>query len=330
MELKNPYETNYYKFYILIALAILIIAASAIPNLKLGIDLTGGTAMTTKVNDATSSNQLKNFILDKGISDVTVKLTENPLSGEKGVVIEYTGHRDILQARELISSDPEQARSLVSKFVPPGSANLTVNEYVETAELNFRESLKQDIANQVGVKPNQISVSSVGASIGSVFWETSQRALILAFVLISAIVFILFRQLVPSIAVIQAIFFNVIVALAGMTILGIPMTLPTIVALLMIIGYSIDSDIMLVDKIIRRSTGTTAERAFSALKTGLTMTGTTLTVLLVLLFFSNFSQMTTLFQITGVLFFGLLGDLPSTYMVNAVIVKWWQDKQESS
>ncbi|MCD4739584.1 hypothetical protein K8R43_00170 [archaeon] len=330
MQIPNPYNKPYYKFYILIALAIFILAALAIPNLKPGIDLTGGTAMMMSIPQEISTDQIKLLLSEKGIDDSNVKITANPLTGRQGLIIEFTGHRDLLEARAMIDQNPEQARALASQFIPKDPGNLTISQYVQLAEENFKLQLREEIAQKVGIVSNDISMSSVGASIGAMFWETSQRALIIAFILIAAIVFVLFRQLVPSIAVIQAILFDVVIALAGMTLIGIPITLPTIVALLMIIGYSVDSDIMLTDRIMRRKHGSTAERAYSAMKTGLTMTGTTLTVLLVLLVFSHFSQMVALFQITGVLFFGLLGDIPATYLVNVVVVKWWMDKQETS
>ena len=329
MELPNPYDTPYYKYYVIIALAIFFGAAFvAIQGLRPGIDLTGGTAMSAPLNKDISYDDVEAFMKEHGVLDVIVRITENPLTGKKGIIVEFSGNEDLLKAQELVDTDPEKAKDLVAKFTPNVTGNLTVAQIVQLAEEKFKNKLRQDFATFLGVDAKDISVTSIGSSIGKLFWESSERALIVAFILVAAIVFVLFREPVPSIAVIQAIIFDMVCALAGMSLLQIPVTLPTIAALLMILGYSIDSDIMVTDKIMRRRYGTTAERAFEAMKTGLTMTGTTLVVLGVLVFFSYFSQMTALFQISAVLFFGLLGDLPSTYLINVVIVKWWTDRKQ--
>lgn len=329
MELPNPYETPYYKYYIIIALAILFGAVFvALQGLRPGIDLTGGTAMSAPLNKSVSYEDVVAFMKSHGVTDVIVRITENPLAGTKGIIVEFTGNEELLKARRMLDTDPEGAKAIAKKFVPNVTGNVSAAQIVQLAEESFKDKLRQDFANFLGVKGSDISVVSIGSAIGKLFWESSERALIVAFILVAAIVFVLFREPVPSIAVIQAIIYDMICALAGMSLLHIPVTLPTIAALLMILGYSIDSDIMVTDKIMKRRYGTTAERAFEAMKTGLTMTGTTLVVLGVLVFFSYFSQMTALFQISAVLFFGLLGDLPSTYLINVVIVKWWTDRKQ--
>ncbi|MCD6414043.1 MAG: hypothetical protein J7L23_00250 [Candidatus Diapherotrites archaeon] len=329
MELPNPYETPYYKYYILIALVIFAaMAFLALQGTRPGIDLTGGTAMTAPLNKTITHDEVESFMHAQGVEDVIVRITEDPLTGKKGIIVEFTGNKDIIKAENLLKTDPGKAESIVSEFLPNTTSNLTAAEKVQLAAEHFKDNLRLEFAKFIDVDANDISVTSVGSSIGKMFWESSERALLLAFILVAAIVFVLFRQPVPSIAVIQAIIFDMVTALAGISILQIPVTLPTIAALLMILGYSIDSDIMVTDKIMKRSYGSTADRAFEAMKTGLTMTGTTLVVLGVLVFFSYFSQMTALFQISAVLFFGLLGDLPSTYLINVVIVKWWTDKKQ--
>jgi preprotein translocase subunit SecF len=328
MQFPNPYEKPYYKFYILIALAILLVTIYLGQNVRMGIDLTGGTAMTTTVNKTVSYNELKTFILDQGVEDANIKLTTNPITNMHGVIIEFTGHKDIIAARELVKSEPERAKAFVSKFIGNDTGNLTASQYVQLADENFKLQLKNDLAAKLGVNPVDISVSSVGASIGKMFWDASLRAIVIACILIAAIVVLLFRQPVPSIAVLQAMAFDISASLAGMAVFGIPLTLPTIAALLMVVGYSVDSDIMVADRILKRSEGTTAERAFSALKTGLTMTGTVLAVLFVLVVFSYYWQMVTMFQLTAVLLFSLIGDIVSTYGANVVIAKWWADRKQ--
>jgi preprotein translocase subunit SecF len=333
MKIPNPYEKPYYKFYILISVVVFIISLSLLPNLKMGIDLKGGTAFTATLEKDVTPDEVEAFLVERGVEGINEpKITENPLTGEKGVIVEFAGNTQLLEALDLANSDDsgdrQRAKELAEPFVSNETANLTSTQYVKLAVDNFNEDLKEDFAGLLGVGAEDVSVNSIGSSIGQMFWETSQRALIIAFVLVALVVFVLFRQPVPSIAVIHAALFDVTLAAAGMSLMNIPITLPTIVALLTILGYSVDSDILLADRIIRRKTGTTAERAFSAMKTGMTMTGTVVIVFTVLVVFSYINQMTTLFQISAVLWCGLWGDLFSTYCTNAVIIKWWVDKNE--
>jgi preprotein translocase subunit SecF len=152
--------------------------------------------------------------------------------------------------------------------------------------------------------------------------------LFIAFILVAAVVFILFREVVPSFAVLQAVVFDIIVALAGMSVFSIPLTLPTIAALLLMIGYSVDTDILVTERVLKRKEGGVRERAYGAFITGLTVTGTTLTVVTILALFSYFNQMTTIFQIASVLLFGLLGDLPATWFTNTVLITWWAEHKK--
>ena len=60
-----------------------------------------------------------------------------------------------------------------------------------------------------------------------------------------------------------------------MTIVGIELTLPTTAALLMLIGYSVDSDILLTMRVLKRQ-GKLDEKLAGAFHTGIIMTTTTL------------------------------------------------------
>ena len=141
-------------------------------------------------------------------------------------------------------------------------------------------------------------------------------------------IFFFFREFVPSIAVIMSAVLDISCALALMALFHIPLSLSSIPALLMLVGYSVDTDIMLTTRILKRKEGTAADRTVEAMKTGLTMTFTTLAALTVMIAVSFTSQMFVIFEIATVLLFGLLGDLPSTWLMNAPILLWYAEKKE--
>ena len=76
-------------------------------------------------------------------------------------------------------------------------------------------------------------------------------ALAFAFLFMSITVFIIFRNLVPSLAVIAAALCDIIIAVGGMSLFGIPLSVATVGALLMLIGYSVDTDILLTTRVLK-------------------------------------------------------------------------------
>ena len=112
-----------------------------------------------------------------------------------------------------------------------------------------------------------------------------------------------------------------------MAIFQIPLSLATIPALLMLIGYSVDTDIMLTTTVLKRREKELHERAGDALVTGLTMTTTTVAALFVMLILSYFGQIIIVFEIAAVLLFGLFADLISTWFMNAEILLWYAKRK---
>ncbi|MBU2519939.1 MAG: protein translocase subunit SecF [Nanoarchaeota archaeon] len=162
------------------------------------------------------------------------------------------------------------------------------------------------------------SVETMGPALGEAFWYQTQLAIILAFIMMGVIVFAIFRTLVPSAAVILAAMSDILVTLALMQVFGIELSLAGMAALLMLIGYSVDTDIMLTSKLLRTS-GDIVDKLKNAIKTGLTMTLTTIGVLVVLIIF-NISAVLT--EIAVVLFIGLVIDIINTWLQNSVLLRW--------
>jgi preprotein translocase subunit SecF len=130
---------------------------------------------------------------------------------------------------------------------------------------------------------------------------------------------------VPSLAVVLSAVSDIAITVAIMSVLGITLTLGTIAALLMVIGYSVDSDILLTTRLIKRR-GELNDKVRRAMKTGVTMTLTTLSAMIVLWVVS---QHPTLDSIAIVLIFALIIDLINTWMLNTGILMWYLGKKES-
>jgi len=149
------------------------------------------------------------------------------------------------------------------------------------------------------------------------FLQQLQTILIVAFILISIVVFVIFRTAVPSIAVVFGAANDIIIALGAMAIFKIPLGIASIGGLLMLLGYAIDTDVLNAIRIVKRHEGTPEDRAYSAMKTGLTMTTTAIVAFAVLFAISYVEYIPTFYEIAGVVLFGLLGDLVTTWLGNA-------------
>lgn len=171
------------------------------------------------------------------------------------------------------------------------------------------------------------SFRSVGPLLSQQALQQVYYALAFAFLFMSITVFIIFRNLVPSLAVIAAALSDIIIAVGGMSVFGIPLSVATVGALLMLIGYSVDTDILLTTRVLKRREGTINERALDAMKTGFTMAaaaiGSMLALYLVVKFFIPYAQV--LEEIAAVLIIGLVADVLATWLMNLGVLRWYME-----
>jgi preprotein translocase subunit SecF len=167
----------------------------------------------------------------------------------------------------------------------------------------------------------------VSPSLSEFFLQKTIQVVIVSFILTTVVVLAVFRSFVPSLAVIFGAFNDIVFALGAMALFGIPLTLASVGALLMLIGFSLDTDMLLTIRIMKRAEDTPRKRAFQAMKTGMFMTTTAIAAFALLFALSMVTQLPTYYQISAVVICGLIGDLIATWCTNAVIVLW--DKERS-
>ena len=169
------------------------------------------------------------------------------------------------------------------------------------------------------------STEQMGSSLGESFFKETLIALLLAFLFMGIVVFIYFKSFVPSLAVIGAALSDIIITLAIIDLIGLRLSTAGIAAFLMLIGYSVDTDILLTTRLVKRKEGTIFERLIGAMKTGLTMSATTISVVILALIFS---QSDTIRQIMIILLIGLLVDLIATWIQNVGILRIYLDRKQ--
>jgi preprotein translocase subunit SecF len=190
------------------------------------------------------------------------------------------------------------------------------------------EQLKPAVEQALGYSLTDAnsSIEFTGPTLSSNFYKQLIIALVISFILMSLVIFILFRTFIPSIAVIFAAFSDIVMPLALINILGIKLSAAGIAAFLMLIGYSVDTDILLTTRALKKKEGSLNERIFGAFKTGILMTSTALVAVLPA-FFIVTGLPDSFRQIFLILAIGLFADILNTWLTNASIIKIYCDKK---
>ncbi|MFB6208902.1 MAG: hypothetical protein ABEJ56_02055 [Candidatus Nanohaloarchaea archaeon] len=195
----------------------------------------------------------------------------------------------------------------------------------------INESEAEQILREAGYEASVQSLRGLSAAVSDEFFIQAQLAFLMAFTIMSLVIFYAFKDLTPSLAVIFAAAGDILFALAGMAFFGIDLTLGSLAALLMLIGYSVDTDIVLSTRVLRQDRNSLEHRIWSSVKTGITMSSGGIAGFTILYFVSkSMVGPSELSQIASVMVMGLLADIPLTYFGNAVILKKYVEGDFSS
>ena len=271
----------------ILAVALTILAVTFVVTgapLSLGIEFTGGAELTLE----TEADQ----------EEIEAAFDQEPTS----VQPVQDGDRYIVQfAAGDLPGFEDDSQGTLQDLVTQAESNL---EPAEDAELVQSESL-------------------TSAAFGTQTQTTALFGIAAAFLGMSIIAFALFRTFVPSVAIVVSAFSDIVIPLAFMNLANIDLTLGTVAALLMLIGYSVDSDILLNNHVLRRSGGF-YESVHRATRTGITMTVTAMTAMAVMAITAWFFGIGLLTNIGLILFVGLAADLMNTYLLNFSLLRWYK------
>ncbi len=208
-----------------------------------------------------------------------------------------------------------------------GSAGTSISLAVDSSFQSEEDinQLRATIIAKLGLGEEDYTIEVTGSSLGESFFTQTIAALLIAFLLMGFVVLAYFRTVVPSIAVIAAAASDIVVTLAIFNLTGIKLNTAGIAAFLMLIGYSVDTDILLSTRVLKREKGTVMERVYSAMTTGMTMSATTLTAVLVALLFVKSDVVK---QIMIILVIGLLVDLVMTWIQNVGILRLYLERKK--
>jgi preprotein translocase subunit SecF len=215
----------------------------------------------------------------------------------------------------------EQIQSTFSGYplidISEGVNNGKFLKFSSMDDVKFRS-----LTSLISQKYPDAKIDQIGESFGKTLQYQAVLALIFSFIGMAIVIFLAFRTFVPAVAVILSAFADMMMTAATMNIVGIPLSLGTVAALLMLIGYSVDSDILLTNRVLKRQ-GKLNEKLSGAFTTGIIMTSTTLAATAALFIVSWFGSVQILMEISAVLLIGLVFDIMNTWLTNVGILKWY-------
>lgn len=221
----------------------------------------------------------------------------------------------------LITSDSnDQLKATFAGYPLSEISDMNNGKFLKFATMD--DPKYQALTQLITEKYPDAKIDQIGESFGKSLQSQAAIALLFSFIGMAIVVFVSFRTFVPSVAVVLSALADIVMTAAVMNIVGIQLSLGTTAALLMLIGYSVDSDILLTNRVLKRQ-GKLNDKLMGAFHTGMIMTSTTLAAVTALFLVSWFGSVQILMEISAVLLIGLVADILNTWLTNVGILKWY-------
>lgn len=235
-----------------------------------------------------------------------------------------------------LSFPPAEVEELLQQQFPDADITVrTLSSAGKTTGLAIDSGLQDDaeidlltntLSEKFTLQKEDYSVEVVGSSLGNNFFKQMLIALVFSFLLMGTMVIFYFRVFITSFMVILAAFCDIVITLAVFNLTSMKLHPAGIAAFLMLIGYSVDGEVVISSRLIKRSDGTELQRIYGALKTGWTMTQTTLVAVIVALIFV---QSEVVKQIMLILLIGLIVDTIVTWIQNVGVLRWHLERKRA-
>lgn len=213
---------------------------------------------------------------------------------------------------------PDLVSSEFSEFGIVETRDLPDGVLLEFAPMG--DQREQQLESAVARLYESYQITTVSEVFGEDLQSQAGIAMVIAFLAMAVIVMALFRRAVPAGTIVFAALSDIVIAAGFMNQVGLNLSLGTVAAMLMLIGYSVDSNILLTNWMLKRR-GSISKRFNSAFRTGATMAVTTLSAIGVLGIVSFLGGITVLYEIAAVLLAGLVADILNTWLLNGYIMR---------
>jgi preprotein translocase subunit SecF len=222
---------------------------------------------------------------------------------------------------QALSSRFPAADISVRAITEAGELKALIIEASDVPEEALIEALK---ANGIMTTPGSYSAEVMGSSLGQSFYRQTIIAVLLSFLFMSIVVFITFRNPLPCFFIILAAASEIISTVAVVNLLGVKLSTAGVAAFLMIIGYSVDTNILLTVKVLKHQGSTVFQRTAETMRTGVLMS---LTAFAATMIGYVFIQSDVVKQIMLIISIGLLFDIVYTWLQNAGILRLYFERK---
>ncbi|MEM3370917.1 MAG: hypothetical protein QXW00_02680 [Candidatus Woesearchaeota archaeon] len=286
-KLKNAYLKNYRRnFYVTVVFAVLLLIGIA------GIYLARGELFR------------KDISLKGGVA-VTLSKSE-------------IGRGSVLEALQKVYPNTDvNVRELQS-------AGITTGLVIESSELSAEQIIKVLEQEMPNLKNSDYTVQIVSPALGASVFRQIIVSIVIAFALMALTVFLYFRIPIPSLFVVMCAFLDVVGTIFVISIFDMRMSTAGISALLVLIGYSVTTDILLTARALKGRYETLDENIMLAFRTGMDMTLTTIIALLAAYFIAE-SELIK--QIMLIMLIGLCFDMIFTWFMNVGILRMYLESK---
>ncbi|WP_423793312.1 protein translocase subunit SecF [Methanocaldococcus indicus] len=244
------------------------------------------------------------------------------ITGGTEITIKVNEKIDILKLKQELEglADVKELKSTTGYYI----VIKCKQENVNIVKQKLKEFFKVDSLSKL-----DYSEKVIGPTLSQKFFEDGLKALSFAFLFMAIVIYVTFRKPLVSGVIIFCALSDIIITLGGMSLFNIELSSATIAALLMVIGYAVDSNILLTTKVLKRLTKDFDEVYKEAFKTGLTMSLTTISAMLILYLVVKFviPIAYVLSNISSVIIIALIADILNTWFLNAGILKYMVSKK---
>ncbi len=332
MQFKNWYDKNYKKLLVLPAIVLLlsfiylgVFYAQNKDIIYRDVSLTGGTTIT--IFTQASILELEEHLTDKVSSFDIRALSDNTGKQNRLVITAPEDQADLLkQELESFIGEPLNEKNSSQETTSAALSEQFYKQLIVAVLLAF--FWMAAVVFLIFAKRGKIKFWVVliniflGFFLGMFFLTINFYLAIIIFLIFAvSLIYIYIKNSVPAFAVMLSAFADIIMTLALVNILGFKISTAGLVAFLMLIGYSVDTDILLTTRMLKRLQDSD-EALLSAFKTGTTMTLTSIIAVTAALIVV-YSFGTVLNQIFSILIIGLCFDLFNTWITNASMIKWF-------
>lgn len=240
------------KFFITLAISLLIIIAgvvmTCVKGMNLGIEFTGGIKVSVEADDVTDKKEFENTLRkwlegDRGVSETgESKNPDNKKFEIKNVTV--NGDNYVVVLGTTMTENGKKVNMLTT--IKSGEKEIT--GYVAQRE---SQEINSELTTYLREKYNDgVTVSSSFVGNESAKWVLKSAIIAVAVAIAVILVYIAIRfTLLSGLAAILALIHNVLIMFAMTSIFQISVNQTFIAAIVTIIGYSINSTIVVFDKI---------------------------------------------------------------------------------